>query len=100
MPAVTFTVYAVAQKLSGGGQFGVVEAFTALSLLNILVQPVMDLTTAWTSLSSALACLDRIQAFLLKENRDDYRMLMSRARGGAGGPGGGGAAGGPGGGGR
>jgi len=39
----------------------------------------MDLTTAWTNLSSALACLDRIQAFLLKENRDDYRMLMSHS---------------------
>jgi ATP-binding cassette, subfamily C (CFTR/MRP), member 1 len=77
MPAVTFTVFAIAQKVSGGAQFNVIEAFTALSLLNLLVQPVMDLTIAWTTLSSGLACLDRIQAFLLKEDREDYRMLAS-----------------------
>lgn len=79
MPAVTFTVYAIAQKLSGGSDFNVVQAFTSLSLLNLLVQPVMDLTIAWTTLSSGLACLDRIQAFLLKENREDYRILVSHS---------------------
>jgi len=40
----------------------------------------MDLTQAWTSLSSALACLDRIQRFLLKEDRKDYRILSSGLR--------------------
>lgn len=78
MPAVTFTVYGVAQaiesrKNGGGSQLDVSQAFTSLGLLNILVTPVMDLTQAWTTLSSALACLDRIQAFLLRENRKDYR---------------------------
>jgi len=77
MPAVTFTAYAIAQKVSGGPQFNVIQAFTSLSLLNLLVQPVMDLTIAWTTLSSGLACLDRIQRFLLKENREDYRILAS-----------------------
>jgi ATP-binding cassette, subfamily C (CFTR/MRP), member 1 len=79
MPAVTFTVFAIAQKLSGGAQFNVTQAFTSLSLLNLLVQPVMDLSIAWTTLSSGLACLDRIQAFLLKENREDYRILASHS---------------------
>lgn len=79
MPAVTFTVYAVAQAIAGGTQFNVVEAFTSLSVLNLLVDPVMDLTTSWTTLSSGLACLDRIQRFLLKENREDYRLLLSHS---------------------
>jgi ATP-binding cassette subfamily C (CFTR/MRP) protein 1 len=79
MPAVTFAAYAIAQKTSGGSQFNVTQAFTTLSLLNLLVQPVMDLTIAWTTLSSGLACLDRIQAFLLKENREDYRILLSHS---------------------
>ncbi len=64
LPAVTFMVFAIVQKASGSNQFTVAQAFTALSLLNILVVPVMDMTQAWTSLSSALACLDRIQVFL------------------------------------
>jgi ATP-binding cassette subfamily C (CFTR/MRP) protein 1 len=79
MPAVTFAAYAIAQKASGGSQFNVTQSFTTLSLLNLLVQPVMDLTIAWTTLSSGLACLDRIQAFLLKENREDYRILLSHS---------------------
>ncbi|KAK3935755.1 P-loop containing nucleoside triphosphate hydrolase protein [Diplogelasinospora grovesii] len=77
MPAVTFTVYAIAQHVSGGNQFGVAQAFTSLSLLNVLIMPIMDLTTAWANVSQALACLDRIQAFLLKEKRKDYRTLVS-----------------------
>ncbi len=83
MPAVTFTVYAIAQKASGGSQFGVAQAFTSLSLLSVLISPVMDLTTAWTNMSAALACLDRIQAFLLKEKREDYRTLLSRGDSGS-----------------
>ncbi|KUJ12857.1 P-loop containing nucleoside triphosphate hydrolase protein [Mollisia scopiformis] len=79
MPAVTFTVYAIVQTISGSAQFNVIQAFTTLSLLNLLVQPVMDLSIAWTTLSSGLACLDRIQRFLLKENREDYRILMSHS---------------------
>ena len=79
MPAVTFTVYAVVQKITGRNDFGVAQAFTSLSLLNILVGPTMSLSSAWTQLSSALACLDRIQTFLLKDERDDYRLLMARS---------------------
>jgi ATP-binding cassette subfamily C (CFTR/MRP) protein 1 len=79
MPAVTFTVYAIAQRVSGGNQFGVAQAFTSLSLINILVMPVMNLTTAWTQLASGLACLDRIQDFLLQEKREEYRILLPRS---------------------
>ncbi|KAH8891756.1 ABC transporter [Thozetella sp. PMI_491] len=80
LPAVTFTAYAIAQKVSGSSDFDIAKAFTALSLLNILIVPLMDMTQAWTSLSSALACLDRIQSFLLKEDRVDYRILASNSR--------------------
>ncbi|KAH8881696.1 P-loop containing nucleoside triphosphate hydrolase protein [Thozetella sp. PMI_491] len=83
MPAVTFTVYAIAQKVSGGNQFGVAQAFTSLSLLSVLISPVMDLTTAWAQIAAALACLDRIQAFLLKEKREDYRTLLPRGDNGS-----------------
>ncbi len=83
MPAVTFTVYAIVQKVSGSNQFGVAQAFTSLSLLNVLIGPVMTLTTAWTNLASALACMDRIQAFLLREKRVDYRTLIPRSDAGS-----------------
>ncbi|KAK3353395.1 ABC transporter [Lasiosphaeria hispida] len=79
LPAVTFTVYAIVQEVSGGSQFGVAKAFTSLSLLSILLNPVMELTVALPQLSAASACLDRIQAFLLREKRVDYRELFSRS---------------------
>ncbi|KAK3682042.1 P-loop containing nucleoside triphosphate hydrolase protein [Podospora appendiculata] len=77
MPAVTFTVYAIVQQVSGGGQFGVAQAFTSYSLINIIFGPIMNLTSAWTNVMSASACLDRMQAFLLKEKRQDYRTIAS-----------------------
>ncbi|KAK0644149.1 ABC transporter [Cercophora newfieldiana] len=75
LPVVVFTVYAIAQKLSGGDQIDVASAFTSLSLLNILITPVMDLITSIPNLTAAMACLDRIQAFLLKEKLEEYRTL-------------------------
>ncbi|KAK0615109.1 P-loop containing nucleoside triphosphate hydrolase protein, partial [Bombardia bombarda] len=77
MPAVTFTVFAIAQSISGGSQLSVAQAFTSLSLLNILFMPIMNLTRVWTDVMAAMACLDRIQAFLLREKREDYRTLVS-----------------------
>lgn len=72
---MVFTVYAIVQQVSGGEQINVAAAFTSLSLLNILISPVMDLITSIPHLTSAMACLDRIQAFLLKEKREEYRKL-------------------------
>ena len=83
MPAVTFTTYAIVQHIQGTNSFSVAQAFTSLSLLNILIGPVMALTGAWTNLASGLACLDRIQAFLLKEKRQDYRTLIARSDAGS-----------------
>lgn len=74
-PAVTFTAFAVVQRLSAGSQFDVVSAYSSLSLLSILINPIAELVTATTSLSSALGCLDRIQEFLLKEEHHDGRAL-------------------------
>lgn len=66
-PAVTLCAFAIAQLLSGGQQFQAVTAFTSLSLLVIMINPIAELVTAVTNLASALSCLDRIQEFLQKE---------------------------------
>lgn len=72
-PAVTFAAFAIAQQVSGGEQFGVAKAFTSLSLLAILIDPVAQLVMASTQLYSALSCADRIQEFLVQERRKDFR---------------------------
>ena len=76
LPAVTFTVYAIAQRASGGSQLNVALAFTSFSLLSLLVVPIMDLTSSIPSVAASMACLSRIQEFLLKERREDYRTLF------------------------
>ncbi|KAK6210738.1 hypothetical protein LQW54_005943 [Pestalotiopsis sp. IQ-011] len=70
--AVTFTVYAIVAKINGT-TLGINQAFTSLSLLSILQMPVALLVASLGQIAQALACLDRIQAFLLLEKRFDYR---------------------------
>ncbi|KAI0126691.1 P-loop containing nucleoside triphosphate hydrolase protein [Xylariales sp. AK1849] len=74
MSAVTFTVFAIVAKVSGSGTLGITQAFTSLSLLSVLVVPVGILVVSWSSIIQSMACLDRIQDFLLLEKRTDYRL--------------------------
>ncbi|WYZ43992.1 hypothetical protein EsH8_VII_000428 [Colletotrichum jinshuiense] len=74
-PSITFAVFAVVQKLSNGEPLNVVQAFTSLSLLGILISPVSELVMIPNNLGSAIGCIDRIQEFLVKEKRDDYRHI-------------------------
>ncbi|WDK21642.1 ABC transporter [Colletotrichum graminicola] len=72
-PPITFAAFAIVQKLSDGEPLNVVQAFTSLSLLGMLINPVGELVTLPNNLGSVIGCLDRIQEFLVKEKRDDYR---------------------------
>nr|XP_036575545.1 Multidrug resistance-associated protein 1-like protein 5 [Colletotrichum truncatum]KAF6782134.1 Multidrug resistance-associated protein 1-like protein 5 [Colletotrichum truncatum] len=76
-PAVTFAAFAVAQTVSKGEPLNVVQAFTSLSLLNILIIPVSELVMIPHNLGSTIGCLDRIQEFLVKEKSVDYREFKS-----------------------
>ncbi|GKT64923.1 ABC multidrug transporter [Colletotrichum tofieldiae] len=67
--------FAIIQKLSNGEPLNVVQAFTSLSLLGILINPVTELVMIPNNLGSAIGCLDRIQEFLMKEKREDYRQI-------------------------
>lgn len=75
-PAITFAAFAIVQLVSGGEPLNVVQAFTSLSLLSILISPVSELVTIPHNLGSAIGCLDRIQEYLVKEKRVDYRTIL------------------------
>ncbi|KAK2008905.1 ABC transporter [Colletotrichum eremochloae] len=77
-PSITFAAFAVVQKLSGGEPLNVVQAFTSLSLLGMLILPVMELVMIPNNLGSVIGCLDRIQEFMVKEKRNDYRRFTSQ----------------------
>jgi ABC-type multidrug transport system fused ATPase/permease subunit len=72
-PAVTFAAYAISQLIGQGGEFQLVTAFTAYSLLSILINPIAELVTAATNLASTLSCLDRMQEFLEKKPLSKFR---------------------------
>lgn len=54
-----------ALTLTNGGVLDATQAFTTLSLIALLTSPISDGVNAIPQLGAALACLDRIQDFLL-----------------------------------
>ncbi|KAJ0373775.1 hypothetical protein COL26b_007972 [Colletotrichum chrysophilum] len=80
-PSITLAAFAIAQRLAGGAPLNVVQAFTSLSLLGILVNPVSELVMVPRHLAMTIGCLDKIQEFLAKEKREDYRNVKSRRQG-------------------
>uniref|UniRef100_L2G2V8 ABC multidrug transporter n=1 Tax=Colletotrichum fructicola (strain Nara gc5) TaxID=1213859 RepID=L2G2V8_COLFN len=80
-PSITLAAFAIAQRLAGGAPLNVVQAFTSLSLLGILINPVSELVMVPRHLAMTIGCLDKIQEFLAKEKREDYRIVKSRRQG-------------------
>ncbi|KAK2738351.1 ABC multidrug transporter [Colletotrichum kahawae] len=80
-PSITLAAFAIAQRLAGGQPLNVVQAFTSLSLLGILINPVSELVMVPRHLAMTIGCLDKIQEFLAREKREDYRNVKSRRQG-------------------
>ncbi|CAI0643470.1 unnamed protein product [Colletotrichum noveboracense] len=80
-PSITLAAFAIAQRLAGGEPLNVVQAFTSLSLLGILINPVSELVMVPRHLAMTIGCLDKIQEFLAKEKREDYRNVKSKRQG-------------------
>ncbi|KAI8300079.1 ABC transporter [Colletotrichum sp. SAR11_240] len=80
-PSITLAAFAIAQRLAGGAPLNVVQAFTSLSLLGILINPVSELVMVPRHLAMTIGCLDKIQEFLSKEKREDYRNVKSKKQG-------------------
>ncbi|OHE94372.1 ABC transporter [Colletotrichum orchidophilum] len=77
-PSITFAAFAIISKVAGGNPLNAVQAFTSLSLLGILISPVSELVMIPNNLGAAIGCLDRIQEYLTKEKREDYRLVKSK----------------------
>lgn len=80
-PSITLAAFAIAQRLAGGEPLNVVQAFTSLSLLGILINPVSELVMVPRHLAMTIGCLDKIQEFLAKEKREDFRNVKSKRQG-------------------
>ncbi|KAL6875382.1 P-loop containing nucleoside triphosphate hydrolase protein [Trichoderma longibrachiatum] len=76
--AATFGAYAIVAKLSGNQSFSASQAITALSILNVMVNPLSFLLFNISSAYSAFGCFKRIQEFLLLNERVDDREICAR----------------------
>jgi len=71
-PAVTFGIFlAIARK--NGEQLSASTAFTSLSLISLLGDPLSAMFAALPQFSMTLACFGRIQKYLLEEERDPLK---------------------------
>jgi ATP-binding cassette, subfamily C (CFTR/MRP), member 1 len=74
-PVITFIGYGIIVKVSGNEAPSTANIFSALSLLSILVDPVNELVAIGPNLAAALDCFNRVQEYVMKEKRVDYRNL-------------------------
>jgi ABC-type multidrug transport system fused ATPase/permease subunit len=74
-PGAAFAIYVIVATFNKQ-TLDVSSAFTALSLIALLVGPIRALVFATPPLIAALGCFDRIQIFLSLPTRRDHRLLQ------------------------
>ncbi|PQE04709.1 hypothetical protein CJF30_00004499 [Rutstroemia sp. NJR-2017a BBW] len=79
-PGAAFIIYVIVASVNGQ-ILNVSSAFTALSLITLLVAPIRAIVFAIPPLRAAVGCFDRIETFITSTTRRDHRMLFPRAQG-------------------
>ncbi|CAM1508146.1 Fc.00g049940.m01.CDS01 [Cosmosporella sp. VM-42] len=75
--AITFGAYAIVAKLSGGEPFSAAQGITALAILGVMMNPLSFLLGNIPHSFSAIGCFQRIQDFLVLDERIDSRNVRS-----------------------
>lgn len=75
-PGAAFAIYVI-RAIFNGQTLNVTSAFTALSLIALLVAPIRAIVFTIPPLIAAVGCFDRIQSFLSSSTKRDHRMLVS-----------------------
>ncbi|KAM3075096.1 hypothetical protein ACMFMF_005777 [Clarireedia jacksonii] len=78
-PGAAFIIYVIVASVNGQ-TLNVSSAFTALSLITLLVAPIRATVFAIPPLRAAVGCFDRIETFITSTTRRDHRMLFPRAQ--------------------
>ncbi len=65
-PFATFVIYAIIAKVRKDETLLAAQAFTALSLINLITQPLILLCEAWPRMMQAAACFQRIEDYCAK----------------------------------
>ncbi|KAM0452349.1 hypothetical protein ACHAO4_005560 [Trichoderma viride] len=76
--AATFGAYAIVAKLTNNQSFSASQAITALSILNVMINPLSFLLGNISAAYAAFGCFKRIQEFLLLDERIDSRQISAQ----------------------
>ncbi|KAL7945596.1 P-loop containing nucleoside triphosphate hydrolase protein [Trichoderma barbatum] len=76
--AATFGAYAIVAKFSDNQSFSASQAITALSILNVMINPLSFLLGNISAAFAAFGCFKRIQEFLLLNERVDSREICAQ----------------------
>jgi ABC-type multidrug transport system fused ATPase/permease subunit len=79
-PGAAFAIYVIVATVNGQ-TLDVTSAFTALSLISLLVAPIRAIVFAIPPLIAAVGCFDRIQNFLDSPTQKDHRILTTSVQG-------------------
>lgn len=79
-PGAAFALYVIVTTINGQ-TLNVASAFTALSLITLLVAPIRAIVFAIPPLIAAIGCFDRIQSFISSPTKRDHRMLLPPLQG-------------------
>ncbi|CZT50852.1 related to multidrug resistance-associated protein [Rhynchosporium secalis] len=74
-PGAAFAIYVLVATVNGQ-TLDVKSAYTALSLIALLVAPIRDIVFSAPPLVAAVSCFDRIEKYLCSQTKKDYRMLL------------------------
>lgn len=72
-PALTFIAYTIQASIQGTGHIDTAKAFTSLSIITLLTDPVAKLLSTIAGLASTVGSIDRIQNFLIAPPKTDRR---------------------------
>ena len=79
-PGAAFAIYVIVASVNGQ-TLDVTSAFTALSLIALLVAPIRAIVFTTPTVIAAIGCFDRIQSFLSSPTKRDHRMLPPALKG-------------------
>lgn len=79
-PGAAFLIYVIVASVNGQ-MLMVSSAFTALSLIDLLVNPIRAVVFATPPLIAAIGCFDRIEVFITSPTKKDHRMLLPALQG-------------------
>lgn len=77
----TFGVFILVSKSNTESSLSVATAFTSLSLINLLSDPLSKLFSAIPRFATSLACFDRIQEFLNSDSHTKFDLLQRQILG-------------------